>query len=90
MNLRGNFETSCLCVFFFDFDLLGWSYWSSQDACPVLFRLCPIILRVRSMLYVKEANGLLAQYDEESKHLFSHLVIGNHSPVVQDHTLPNG
>lgn len=30
-----------------------------QNACPVLFQICPLILRVRSILFFKDANDLI-------------------------------
>jgi hypothetical protein len=39
---------------------------SSQNAYPILFRTCPIILRAKSLLLVKDANNLIASFYEQS------------------------
>ena len=37
----------------------------TQIACPVLFEVCPLMVRVRTMLLVRKSRKLIAQYTSE-------------------------
>ena len=39
-----------------------------QVACPVLFEVCPLMVRVRTMLLIRKSRKLIAQYSSERKH----------------------
>lgn len=38
---------------------------SYQVACPVIFEVCPLMVRVRTMLLVRKSRKLVAQYASE-------------------------
>lgn len=43
----------------------------SQIACPVLFEVCPLMVRVRTMLLIRKSRKLIAQYMSERKHTYA-------------------
>ena len=40
----------------------------TQIACPVLFEVCPLMVRVRTMLLVRKSRKLVAQHASERQH----------------------
>lgn len=44
---------------------------STQIACPVLFGVCPLMTRVRTMLLVRKARKLIAKHASERQYTYT-------------------
>lgn len=44
---------------------------NNQEMYPVLFEMCPIVLRVRSALLAKDGNNLIAWFHQRGMFIFT-------------------